>query len=507
MPSSRFQQSLKNPDDFTLTFELIPTRGGRNRKIDATLRLAGDLTIDGRIEAVSITDNAGGHPALTPDVVGLEMKELGLDVISHFSCKDKNRNEMESLLFGWDRVGLHNLLIISGDYPQKGYCGNPKPVFDMDSVHVLDLLSHMNTLEYSSHATMPTRFFKGVVVSPFKTTEAEQIMQYYKLHRKIIAGADYVITQLGYDARKFHETLLYMQLNGLNKPVLGNVFIPSMPLVELMHKNQLPGCVIPDSLYKEFQLEAKAKDRGKKARIDRGARLLAVMKGMGYNGAHIGGPGLTMEDFDFLLTRATKYETEWESLIPDLTNWPQDQFYCYRKDERSGLNLPEQLPRKKPALIQKPRPTFTAANLTHVLVFESGGPFFKIAKKISLAMAETRLQRPFHLLEYLIKFILFKCQDCGDCTLSKLGFICPQSSCAKYLLNGPCGGSRDGWCEIYPGRRKCLYVRAYQRLAPWKKEEQFKTGFVPPRNWKLADSSSWINFFSGKDNSGGCSKE
>jgi methylenetetrahydrofolate reductase (NADPH) len=140
-------------------------------------------------------------------------------------------------------------------------------------------------------------------------------------------------------------------------------------------------------------------------------------------------------------------------------------------------------------------------------VFEPKGPFFKIAKKTCLAIENTKLQRPFHILEYLIKFLLFGCQDCGDCTLSALGFICPQSSCAKYLLNGPCGGSRDGWCEIYPGHRRCLYVKAYQRLEPWKKEGQFKKGFIPPRNWELTNSSSWINFFSGKDSSGGCSEE
>ena len=504
MPPSRFQQSLKDPDIFTLTFELIPTRGGRNRKLDETLRLAGDLTIDGRIEAVSITDNAGGHPDLTPDVVGLEMKDLGLDVISHFSCKDKNRNEMEGLLFGWDRVGLHNLLIISGDYPKEGYCGNPKPVFDLDSVQVLDLLSQMNNLDYSSQATMPTRFFMGVVVSPFKTTEAEQMMQYFKLHRKIAAGADYVITQLGFDARKFHETLLYMELNELDLPILGNVFIPSMPLVELMYKNELPGCVIPDLLYEELRKEATGKDKGKKARLDRGARLLAAMKGMGYAGAHIGGPGLTMEDFDFLLTQSQKYEADWESLIPGLTNWPEEQYFCFQKNKKNGLNLPEYLPRKEATKTKKSRPTFTAANLTHVLVFEPEGPFFKIAKKTCLAIENTRLQRPFHIIEYFIKFLLFGCRDCGDCTLSVLGFLCPQSGCAKYLLNGPCGGSRDGWCEIFPGRKRCLYVKAYQRLAPRSKEGQFKVGFIPPRNWKLTNSSSWINFFSGKDSSGGC---
>ena len=59
------------------------------------------------------------------------------------------------------------------------------------------------------------------------------VMQYYKLHRKVSAGADFIITQLGYDARKFHELLLYMKQNQLNIPILGNVFIPSLKVVEL----------------------------------------------------------------------------------------------------------------------------------------------------------------------------------------------------------------------------------------------------------------------------------
>ena len=69
---------------------------------------------------------------------------MGSEVIIHLSCKDKNRNQMESLLFGWDRHNLHNLLVIAGDYPKEGYCGYPKPVFDLDTIHVLDMLSSMN---------------------------------------------------------------------------------------------------------------------------------------------------------------------------------------------------------------------------------------------------------------------------------------------------------------------------------------------------------------------------
>ena len=142
--NNNFQEHLANPDEFTLTFELVPSRGGRGKEHNRILNFAKEAAADGRIHAMSITENAGGHPALSPEVLGREIKKMGLDIITHFSCKDKNRNQMESSLFAWDRIGLHNLLVITGDCPQKGFRGYPKPVFDLDCIHVLDLLHCMN---------------------------------------------------------------------------------------------------------------------------------------------------------------------------------------------------------------------------------------------------------------------------------------------------------------------------------------------------------------------------
>ncbi len=498
---SRFRQSLLNPEEFTLTFELVPSRGGKNRKLDCTVQLARNIAADGRIQAVSITDNAGGHPALTPEVLGQEILALGLDVISHFSCKDKNRNEMEGQLFGWDRIGLTNLLIITGDYPKKGYQGHPKPVFDIGSVHVVDMAQTMNTGIYENQASQATSFFKGVAVSPFKMTEAEQRMQYYKLHRKISVGADYVITQLGFDARKYHEVLLYMQENNLKVPILGSVFIPSMPLAGLMHQGAVPGCVIGDKLYEELQKEAQAADKGKKARLTRAAKLLAVLKGMGYSGAHIGGPALNMADFDFMLTKAAKFETNWQDLIGELSFWPESKFFHFEKDSTTGLN-------KSPAMVtgqgnkkgyKKFRPVFTLSDFIHRMAFEPDGPFYKVVGRSCIALHNSPLSRPFFAVEHGSKSLLFGCRNCGDCTLSTLAYLCPQSGCAKYLLNGPCGGSRDGWCEVYPGQKRCLFVKAYERFAAAGNQEDFKNGFTLPRNWLLNNSSSWLNFYTGKD--------
>lgn len=496
-PLSRFRQSVGNRTEFTITFELVPSRGGKNRQIDRTLGLASDLATDGRIQAVSITDNAGGHPALSPEVLGLEILDMGLDVISHLSCKDKNRNEMEGQLFGWDRRGLHNLLVISGDYPKQGYRGHPKPVFDLDSVHVVDMLNLMNQGLYLNQPDHPTSFFKGVAVSPFKLTEAEQLMQYYKLHRKIAAGADYVITQLGFDARKFHEVLLYMRQQALNVPILASVFIPTMPLADIMYRGGVPGCVIPEALYKEMQQEANSPDRGKKARLTRAAKLMAVLKDMGYDGAHIGGPGLDMEDFDLMLSAMEKYQSRAKDLITELTFWPEEGFRLYRKDRRTGLNLEEA--RTCGQGYEKLRPVYAVSRLVHNTAFNPQSPFFKISRQTCLALHDSLFKRPFSAFEQISKFLMFACQNCGDCTLASLAYLCPQSGCAKYMLNGPCGGSRDGWCEVYPGKKRCIYVRTYERLASANRQGEFKKGFEPPRNWLLNNSSSWRNFYLGLD--------
>jgi len=336
---------------------------------------------DGRIHAVSITENAGGHPALSPEVLGHEIMDKGLDIISHFSCKDKNRNQMESLLFAWDRLGLHNLLVITGDYPKSGYCGDPKPVFDLDSVHVVDMITHMNQGHFVAENVQPSSFFMGVAISPFKLTVAEQTTQYYKLHRKVAAGAHFAITQLGFDARKYHETLLYVKENQLNIPLLGNVFIPNLAVAELMYQSKVPGCIITDEFLEQLKKENSSPDKGKKAGLARGAKLIALLKGTGYSGAHIGGPGLSMADLDFLLTEADALLSDWRECVADLNYWSAKGAYFYSKDEETGLNFPRENPRKKTTSLQ---PVFSLSKGVHNQVFEPEGHFYKPAKQICL---------------------------------------------------------------------------------------------------------------------------
>lgn len=511
-PSSHFLRTLTDPDHFTLTLELVPGRSGRGGGHGRALEVARRAVADGRLTAVSITENAGGQVTLSPEVLGVEIRKLGLDVIVHLSCKDKNRNQIESQLFAWDRLGISDLLVITGDYPKPGYRGLAKPVFDLDSVQALDLISGLNRGAGPGGAAeggevLPpgrpghaTSFVKGVALSPFKHSEAELVMQYFKLRRKLAAGADFVITQIGYDARKFHEVLLYLQRHNLGQvPVLGNVFIPNLRVAELMYRGEIPGCVITEKLYAAIRREAQSPDKGKKARLLRAAALLAVLKGLGYAGAHIGGPGLSYDDIALVLNRAEELAPDWQALLPELSFWPEDSCHLFRRDPQTGLNLAEEAPLTAPP---REKLVYSLAHLAHDAGFVPGGLLYRPLKGLCLAWNDTSLGWTLVHFEHLLKFLAFGCQNCGDCTLAELAYICPQTACAKYILNGPCGGSRDGWCEVYPGRRHCLYVRAYQRLKGTGRQEELRQGLVPPRDWSLNNTSSWVNYFRGLDHQG-----
>lgn len=74
-----------------------------------------------------------------------------------------------------------------------------------------------------------------------------------------------------------------------------------------------------------------------------------------------------------------------------------------------------------------------------------------------------------------------RCAACGDCVLGKTGGICPIARCAKNLLNGPCGGSQNGKCEVDPDL-DCAWQLIYDRLARLGQLDQLAT-FMPPKDW------------------------
>jgi hypothetical protein len=100
--------------------------------------------------------------------------------------------------------------------------------------------------------------------------------------------------------------------------------------------------------------------------------------------------------------------------------------------------------------------------------------------------------------EDLAKKLMFDCQVCGQCILHSTGMTCPMT-CPKNLRNGPCGGVRaNGNCEVKP-EMKCVWVEAYERSLDMPIYGEEIKLIQPPMDWRLQDSSAWINMLTGDD--------
>ena len=502
---NKFKEKVIEGKEFVVTCEFVPGRGSKGRSIEAVIEF-GEKVVSSNlpIYAVSITDNPGGNPAISPDILAKELRSIGMEALIHFACGSANRNMIEARTYALARDGLENLLVLTGDYPTSGYKGISKPVFDLDSVQLICYLNEMNEglripgRKKGSFDTLPeTNFFIGCVVSPFKRNEAELIPQFFKLEKKFRAGADFIITQLGYDVRKFAEVLKYMKYRGIDLPILGNVYVLNRTVARLMNKGLIPGCVVTDELLEKIEEETKASDKGKKARLERAAQLMAIFKGMKFNGVHIGGFGLKLEDFEFIIHRAEEIGDNWRDYIQNFRYHQKNEFYYFPEDP--GLSFEEE--KLTPVEIKKPRIPFSfrIMRIFHRRLFEEGVLGYRMAKRIYRWFDKRKfLGKVSYFFERIAKKLLFDCQECGDCALADLAYLCPMSKCAKFQRNGPCGGSKDGMCEA-DNEKKCVWTLAYNRFASINNLDYLREGIIPPVDFSLSETSSWANFYLGRD--------
>ena len=502
---NRFKNAMLNPDRFCLVWEQIPGPGAFEMRQEIVLENARKAARSGEVCAISITDNPGGNPAIATDVLCAEILKACIEPLVHIAFRDKSRNQAESLLFQLAALDINNVLILTGDYPSNlGFTGKSKPVFDLDSVNGLRLVAEMNSGMEREILRKPVRlaatnFFSGVAFSPFKQMEAEVMGQFYKMQKKIEAGADFVITQVGYDARKLHEFQLWLKAREYRIPALASIYVLSHPVAKAMHANNIPGCVVTDKLLNRIAAEFESKDKGRQARLDRAAKMFAVAKGMGYKGAYISGQGLPFESVEYIVSKGNELTRSWMDLLPEF-DYPQENgFYFFERDAATGLNTTRPLQRTQKS---KQPPVYLVSRFIHALIFEPGSPLFKLMQRIMRFIDKSRLRyRIFHFLERCSKTTLYSCRDCGDCALFDVAYLCPVSQCPKDQRNAPCGGSFQGWCEVYPEEKLCIWVKAYLRLKAQHREDEIGTHIVPPCNWVLWQTSSWINYFLGKDHS------
>jgi methylenetetrahydrofolate reductase (NADPH) len=500
---NRLRASVLDSGCFCLTWEQIPGLGAFEIRQELVLENARKAAAGGQVCAISIVDNPGGNPAIATEILCSEIRKQGIEPMVHLAFRDRNRNQVESLLYQLAALDINNLLILTGDYPSNiGFEGTARPVFDLDAVNGLQLISEMNNgMEHEimrrKTRLAPTEFFAGAAFTPFKSDEGEVMGQYYKLRKKIAAGADFAITQIGFDARKLHELQLWLKQNEYALPVLTSIQVLSHATAKAMHDHRVPGAVVTDKLLAQTAAEAAAGDRGRAASLERAAKMYAISAGMGFKGACLSGQWLTYDNVEYVIRRGNELKSGWMDLVKEFDYPQKDGFYLYERDPETGLNLPapssgRQRPSRPPVYF------FSAA--VHRSVFEPESPLFKPVQWLASRVDRAAIsQKMVASLEYWTKAVIYGCKDCGDCGLFDVAYLCPVSQCPKNQRNGPCGGSYEGWCEVYPGEKKCIWVRAYRRL-PEKQREHFMGDYiVPPCNWGLWQTSSWLNYFLGRD--------
>ncbi len=483
-----FQDEILNPKRFVITMELVPGREPAGRSVDGVKGMAADAYADGRVCAVSITDNPGGNPALSPDVIGHDIFKVGMDVIVHFTCRDANRVGMESRALQLAMMGIKNILALTGDYIGKGFAGQGAPVFDLDSVTMLVMLRMLG--ERVRQAGDPDVFFAGCAVSPFKSRRGEAFAQYAKLCRKAAAGAQFAITQLGYDAGRFKELIDVQRRFGLDLPTLGSVYVLTPGSARIINAGQVPGAVVSDELLGRVVREWRDKSQGRTLAVERAARLGAVLKGLGYRGIHIAGVNRGFELVGRILDRMAQIEGRWRDFLED---FPAGRSGGEEKPPRAAVAPP------RARLSFPERAHFRFLEALHDQLFDFDAPLAPFLRSIARRLGRRSIGGLLlQLMEDPVKALLLECRRCGDCAIQHVAFLCPESQCPKHIRNGACGGSRNGGCEVYPDR-KCVWFRAWERWADAGRPEEMAAGCIPPRLWELAGTSSWLNFHLRRD--------
>jgi methylenetetrahydrofolate reductase (NADPH) len=184
---------------FVLVAELKPPKG-----IALDEMLAPVKGLGRKVTAFSVPDNEHARMRLSPLAAGWAVQDVGGEPLLHLTCRDRNRLALQSDLLGLAALGMENVLVVSGDYVTLGDHPQAKPVYDADSVQLLQIARGL--MEGHDSAGLPLKgnpaYYLGAVVIP----EAEPLApQLIKFEKKVAAGAQFFITAPIFDLEKFRR--------------------------------------------------------------------------------------------------------------------------------------------------------------------------------------------------------------------------------------------------------------------------------------------------------------
>ncbi|KAF0806246.1 methylenetetrahydrofolate reductase [Alcanivorax sp. S71-1-4] len=395
----------------------------------------------------AFADRVGAHSDLSPlDGAG----ELGHPASSllHFSGKDRERADLLRQMASMKARGLTQLLLLSGD-SLPGHHPGQAPVRYLESVPALQIAR-----EYCPD------WLLGAALNPFKYREEEAGAQYLKAQTKLLAGADFLTLQLGFDATKHIEAQAWMRAQVRTKPMLACVMRLTARRAAVLQ--DVPGIIITESMRELLAREEQLSPAYASARsMERLALQIVGLQLMGYAGIHLSG----VHTLDELLSLEQAI-SEQRNSISSLSDWRERWQASW---QLSGLPpvgfVPEAAVREtgQPdvAASRRERLRYTLLSSVHRLFFSRRGwlgrafawgvtrPLWKAGSAATV----------LHAVERVVKRPLFGCDTCGRCRLQDTLYVCPET-CPKGLANGPCGGTHLNRCEF--GDRECVHSVKYR---------------------------------------------
>jgi homocysteine S-methyltransferase len=243
--------------EFVTTIEITPPKGADPEamvKSVHSIRAAG-------VDAVNVPDGPRAQNRMGAIAVSILLQQrVGIETVLHYCCRDRNLLGMHSDLLGCAALGLHNLLIITGDPPKMGPYPEATAVFDIDSIGLTNMVNLMNQgLDLGGNPFgAPTCFTIGVGVNPGHLDLEYELR---RLDWKVKAGAEYAITQPVFDVRQLEHFL--NRIEPMNLPVVAGIWpLLSYRNAQFMN-NEVPGVSVPDDVMERMRIASeKSKEHG-----------------------------------------------------------------------------------------------------------------------------------------------------------------------------------------------------------------------------------------------------
>jgi 5,10-methylenetetrahydrofolate reductase len=240
---------------FAVTAEITPPKG---TAVDETLENI-ELLKD-KVDALNVADNQDAIMCLNPLVVCHLIKERGGEPILQLCCRDRNRLALQSDLLSAHVLGIHNVLCITGDHITLGDHSEAKPVYDLDSVQLLQAIKLLQEGKDMGGSMLKgsAELYAGAIVVPEANPLEPQLL---KFEKKVKTGAAFFQTQAVFDMDKFKNFMRYARQFKV-KILAGIVFLESADMARDMNDNS-PGVSVPENLIEELAGAGKEDARAK----------------------------------------------------------------------------------------------------------------------------------------------------------------------------------------------------------------------------------------------------